>query len=140
MLRTTLFIGAMMLVLLGCGPDDEEPDPGQECVDLSTDCTPQYEPTFDNIHSRTLSGSCAVAGGACHSSQGEQAGLAMEDADEAYRALTDGGRVVEGDAACSLLIRRLYSDDSSEQMPPGMPLSDGERCAIAQWIDDGAVR
>lgn len=136
MVRSTCIAVAMVVACVGCGPDGEE----MECADVPADCSPQYEPTFDNIHSRTLSGSCALTGGACHANAGGQGGLQLENSSTAYESLTAEGRVVPGDAACSLIVRRLYSDDAAEQMPPGKPLSRGERCAIVQWIDDGAPR
>ena len=70
-------------------------------------------------------------------------GLIFADEDSAYAALLgEGGgksRVVAGDAACSLMIERLDATDA-KVMPPGAPLADAERCAIAQWIQNGAKR
>ena len=109
-----------------------------ECVDAPNACTPQYEPTFENIHSRTLLQSCAVSGGACHATPTASGGFSMTGADEAYDELTT--RVDTDDPGCGTLSQRLYADDPAVQMPPGMTLSDGERCAIVQWIQDGAPR
>lgn len=134
LLTRSILLFVSLSALAACGPE------GSVCVDLPTDCSPQYEPTFDNIHDRTLTPGCAVSGGACHANAGAQGGLTLEDAATAYENLTRGGRLESGDPACSLIVERLYSDDAAEQMPPGKPLSDGERCAIVQWIEDGASR
>lgn len=122
----------MASLLAGCTGDD--------CVSgLDPDCTPAYPPTFEDIHQRTLTQSCAIAGGACHATAGRQGGLALEDLDEAYRMLVDEQRVIPNDAACSLVVMRIEADDS-RQMPPGTPLRAAERCAIETWIRNGAER
>jgi hypothetical protein len=116
---------------------------GDECVEVSTDCTPLYEPTFDNIYANTLLQRCAVGGGSCHLAGGNQGGLSLPDADAAYDALVGGGdnaRVIGGDPSCSLLLSRLAAPDDGDVMPPGARLADNELCAIAQWVDDGAKR
>ncbi len=64
----------------------------------------------------------------------------LDEIDAAWSALVDDGRVLPGDAACSLLITRLEADDPAAAMPPGSPLSEAERCAVRQWVDDGAPR
>ena len=113
---------------------------GDECVtDLDTACAPLYQPTFQNVFDQTLVPTCGIAGSACHGADGRQAGLVFAEIEEAHRLLLDG-RVEAGDAACSLLMRRLESDDSGFQMPPGRKLNEAERCAIQQWIGNGAAR
>jgi hypothetical protein len=37
-------------------------------------------------------------------------------------------------------MKRLESSDPDWVMPVGDPLPEGERCAIAQWIANGAAR
>ena len=117
---------------------------GNECVELPAQCDPLYPPTYDNVFSRTLEVKCALSGGACHSAEGAMGGLIYEDPDEAYGLLVgDGGGdrpVLPGDPACSELVRRITSRDPDVQMPPGNRLSDQERCAIIQWIANGAER
>jgi len=120
----------------GCGAD--------ECVNaLPADCAPLYTPNYDEIFARTLAPTCAQSGSACHSSAGRAGGLAFAEADDAYASLLgqDGGeaRVLPGDAACSPLVIRLEADDDGV-MPPGAPLDAAERCAIIQWIANGAAR
>lgn len=112
-----------------------------EGLDTAT-CQPLYDPTFDNVYEKTLAKTCALSGSSCHSAEGAQGGLSFESADAAYEHLTGGGdpKVKSGDAACSLLVERIESTDDATLMPPGSPLSDAERCAIEQWIQNGAKR
>jgi len=122
----------LALALAGCS--------GDECLtDLSADCAPLYEPTFQNVFDQTLKPSCGLPGISCHSADGRKAGLVMAEIEEAHRLLLDG-RVEASNAACSLMMRRLESDDPNFQMPPGRRLSDAERCAIQKWIENGAMR
>ncbi|MEP7122247.1 MAG: c-type cytochrome domain-containing protein [Byssovorax sp.] len=131
---------ALAALASGCS----SPETATGCVtSLDLTCAPLYDPTFDQIYTRTLKPTCALSGASCHASEGQMGGLAFADADSAYAALLgEGGakpRVVAGDAACSLLIERLDATDS-KVMPPGAPLADAERCAVAKWIQDGAKR
>lgn len=111
---------------------------GEQCIEAQATCNPLYQPVFDEVFSRTIQPSCAIAG-ACHSGPSAQAGLRMDDADEAYRLLVDEGRLIPGDPSCSLLTSRLVGTRGGV-MPPGAMLSDTERCAIETWIADGAKR
>ncbi len=119
---------------------------GSDCVTtIDAGCTPLYPPTFDNIYMNTLQKTCAQNGTACHSPQGRMGGLYYSDPDTAYRLLrgmVDGrARVLPGDPACSILVERIEGPSSlGQQMPPGMPLPESERCAIEQWIWMGAMR
>ncbi|MCC7380316.1 MAG: hypothetical protein IT384_00695 [Deltaproteobacteria bacterium] len=136
-MRRSLFfpVGLLALVLSGCGGSGD----CLEALDLA--CAPLYEPTFAELHARTLSGSCAVGG--CHSGTSRAAGISLEGIDEAYAALTGeagGPRAIAGDAACSLLVRRVESSEASFVMPPGRPLSTAERCVIRRWVANGAQR
>jgi hypothetical protein len=117
---------------------------GPACVSVTSDCSPLYAPTFDEIFSRTLSPTCAQPGAGCHSSGGIQGGLYFATADSAYALLlgdsTAAATVVPGDASCSVLVERLESNDPATLMPPGSKLSDAEICAVVQWIQEGAKR
>jgi hypothetical protein len=128
-----LTLAALVGAVVSAGCEDE-------CVTVSTACDPLYAPTFDEVHARTLVTSCATAGAACHGAEGGRGGLVLSDREGAYGALVEAGRVVSGDPGCSELVARLVSTDPDVQMPPGAPLSDAERCAIVQWIADGAAR
>ena len=112
-----------------------------DCVAVSSDCAPLYEPTFDNIHQRTLVPSCAI-GSSCHSSEGAKAGLVFDTADESYKAILGlddpGSAFIPDDPGCSLIVKRIESIENP--MPPGQRLSEAERCVIVQWIAQGAPR
>lgn len=131
----TALVGVPLVGAPACGGDD--------CVEVSTSCEPLYEPTFDNVWQNTLVASCAV-GSTCHTSGGDRGGLSLDDADRAYAELLgdsgDDARVLAGDPSCSALIRRIVTDDEGEAMPPGAPLSEAERCAVIQWVANGAKR
>ncbi|MEZ5397985.1 MAG: c-type cytochrome domain-containing protein [Bryobacterales bacterium] len=100
-------------------------------------CTPQYDPTFDNVWGNTLSTSCALGG--CHGAGAASGGLSMgSDADAAYEALA-GGYVEPGDPGCSLVVDHLEPDGLGD-MPPGRVLDEAERCAVRTWIAQGAAR
>lgn len=129
-------VGAVLAVgLWGCG---------EECVTVDPGCAPLYAPTFENVFARTLAPTCAVGDSSCHGASGGRGGLVLAEREAAYAALVgvgarDGGvRVVPGDPGCSALVVRLVSDDAEVQMPPGAPLAEAERCAIEQWIANGA--
>src|SRR5512132_1248561 len=98
--------------LLACGCSDGAP--AQACVEtLDLACAPLYSPTFDQVYTRTLQPTCALAGASCHSSEGAMGGLVFADPDAAYDALLGksgaAARVVAGDAACSVIVERLYA-------------------------------
>jgi hypothetical protein len=68
----------------------------------------------------------------------------LSDETESYELLLGerGGkaRVIPGGAPCSELIVRTHSLDKPWQMPPGTALSEGERCALRLWVEQGALR
>ncbi len=136
-LAHSLAIGCTCSLGLGGCSDD--------CVAVPVDCAPLYAPSFDNVFTRTLVPTCASGGSSCHAPSGGRGGLVFEDQAAAYDALvghaagSGGTRVIAGDAGCSLLVQKLESTDEAFQMPPGSPLSAPERCAIEQWIADGAA-
>ena len=109
--------------------------------ELPADCAPLYAPTFDQVYTQTLQAKCAVAGGACHSSEGAKGGLILEGIDVAYANLVEAdGRIVPFEPGCGELSRRLESTDPTVVMPVGGGLSEPERCAIQMWIRAGAAR
>jgi hypothetical protein len=121
---------------LSCSPD--APSEGEACVEVSAECNPIVSPpTFDAIYSNILHGSCASGAGACH---GRGAGgLSMDTADAAFEGLS--ARLTPGDISCSPLVQRIESTDPVRRMPPGpTPLTEPQRCAIRQWIANGAER
>ncbi len=112
--------------------------------DLDAACAPLYEPLWSNVYARTLEPTCGTGGSTCHSAEGAQGGFAVGDEQSTWEHLLgrDGGSapVVAGDPECSPIVRLLRSTDSSEQMPPGDPLSEAEICAVQRWIADGATQ
>jgi hypothetical protein len=122
----------VLYVVAGCGG----PEPPKCLEDLVADCTPQYEPTFTNVYTNTFARSCGVGGASCHA--GDQASLRLDDEQLAYDHLV-GFQVIAADAACSPLMERLERSGSGA-MPPGAKLAAEERCAVQQWIDNGAPR
>lgn len=132
-MRLVFLIVSAAVAAGGCGDD---------CVEIDLECTPQYEPTFDNIYTNTLAPTCGVPGAACHASEGAQGGLIMDDPEIAYDRLVESAdaRVIAGDAACSELTRRIDPAGPGPRMPPGGMLEPEVICAIEQWIQNGAPR
>jgi hypothetical protein len=143
-----LWAGSMALSLLvGCGDAPAASDAGGCLAPLDTACQPAYPATFRNLFDNELGATCgsAATGGSCHSAEGAQGGLVMEDFDTAYDHLlgsADGrARVEPGDPECSLLMQRIESTDTQFRMPPGTSaLPDNVRCAFQHWIAEGAVK
>lgn len=134
----------VVMVAAACVACAETGAPAPACLEpVDTECTPLFEPTFREIHTRRFSGTCSSGVGSCHGPNGRKGGLALADFDEAYDLLlgNDGekARVIPGDPECSELVRRL-DDTGPNVMPPGEPLSEGERCAVRLWIENGALK
>jgi hypothetical protein len=130
--------GIALSTLGGCASDPSPSAPA--CVAVDRACAPAYEPTFDNVFTKTLQPSCALAGSSCHASAGHNGGLVLDDPETAYRLLMQNQRAIAKDPECSALTRRLESTDTAVMMPPGLPLAQAERCAIIQWMARGALR
>ena len=124
----------MLVALTASGCSDDSP-----CVtSLNLDCAPLYEPVYEQIFTRTIEPRCAVADGSCHAGPAAQGGLRLDEIDLAYENLVTGGRVLPGDASCSLVVARI--EGQGKLMPPGRALPEAERCTIEQWIENGAAR
>jgi len=145
-MRSMLIVAC--LALAACNGDDGENMAGMSgdgaCLPaLELDCDPTFTPTFDEIYDRELR-SCGANGSLCHGAEGDHGGLTLADRDGAYDALLGIGeehaRVIPGDPECSILIQRLESTDANFVMPRGTPLTPGKRCAIRQWVANGAER
>jgi hypothetical protein len=134
--------------LLGFGCSDPEPAPPARPPCLATvdvdGCTPLVPPEFPALFTDVFNQSCTSSATGCHGSEGRQGGLAFVDPDEAYELLLGVGgtkaRLEPGNAACSELIVRLDSPGQPWSMPPGAPLSEGLRCSIRRWVEQGAKR
>jgi hypothetical protein len=130
-LRRWLALGVAGLV--GCSAD-----PPPACIAVDTSCAPAYAPTFDNIYTMTLRGTCGSQSASCHSEVGMQGGMSFQDQQHAFDALR-AGRVMPGNPGCSKMIVRTDSPGAPYQMPPGDPVSEQVRCALIQWVAAGAA-
>jgi hypothetical protein len=142
-----LYVGFGLLLgpTPGCdGSDGDDDGTLPACVSRDpAACAPLYAPTFANVHASTLMPRCGTAGSACHAgpdAMGASGGMLVTgDVTQTYQAIFGNDFVVAGDAPCSVLMVRLDVDDDALRMPPGSSgLPEGERCAVAQWIDAGA--
>jgi hypothetical protein len=133
------FVGIALSLLAGC---PSEPPP--ECIAaehaIDEACAPGYVPTFDNVYKNTIKESCGSTKSNCHSAAGRAGGLSFETQAIAYEQLLDPaqGRVIAGNPRCSEMIVRAHSPGEDYQMPPGEPLSAPARCALVQWVLQGA--
>jgi hypothetical protein len=136
-------VSALFAVAAVLACDTEQPYIAK-CVAVDLTCEPSHEPTFDVIFENILAPRCGLPGNGCHSTEGAQDGLVLDEVDRAYDTLMglegDRSRVIPGDPSCSLVVTRLASISPTLVMPPGEPLPDAERCAIDRWILDGALR
>ena len=114
------------------------------CITVDTSCAPLYSPTFDNVYANTLSVSCGSTNSSCHNGAGPS-GMSFATEAEAYSQLLlkskyepSRFRVEPGNAACSVMIVRTDSPGASYQMPIGTALMASERCALVQWVQEGA--
>lgn len=123
--------------LAGCSDDGGGTLECVTDVDFAT-CQPLYQPTWENVHANTITRSCSTGGLSCHARAGAQGNVVLGDAAQSYQALLDGGYLLPGNAACSELVMRLYTDDRDLLMPRGARLPDAEACAIGQWVAQGA--
>ena len=77
---------------------------------------------------------------ACHGPDAEtvEGGLRLDLRDQ---AVEHTGAIVPGDADASELVRRIFSDDPYERMPPPethKPLTESEKQVLRRWVDQGA--
>jgi hypothetical protein len=153
----TAALGLVLLYgLAACGDggshaaDAGSRDAGSMCTgSLSLDCSVAFMPTYPSIYQNLFAKTCGspTTGHACHGPDGKQAGLVLLGMDTAYDALLGNDadhypRVIPGDPECSILMRRLESDDPNFRMPlnAGKKLPEAERCAVRKWIANGAAK
>jgi hypothetical protein len=134
---------ASSALLVACGSSGGSDEPACLPAPVSTDCTPLYAPTFENVFGQTLSMKCAVSG--CHKAPDAKAGMELDNIDTAYTELltkstTSEPRVKAGDLQCGKVIVRLDTKGESYSMPPSNPLMETELCSIRKWIAAGATR
>ena len=138
-----LSLGAPFALLAAACSTSSGPAPDPPCVQgLSADCAATYDPpTYSTIFDKILHPTCATGRGTCHTADTAPNGLVFETADDAYKLLLDGRRVLPGDPSCSLIMKRLTSTDPNYHMPKGsLSLSAGDQCTIVRWIATGAAR
>jgi hypothetical protein len=133
----------LVAVVLGGCPSTPPPACLADAPDPT--CGSLYVPTFDNVYTNTLAKNCGSTNSSCHSASGHQDGLSFADEQTAYNdLLAPSGkdpkrdRVVPGDIMCSLMLVRVESVGADYQMPPGNALDPRERCALVQWVNNGA--
>ena len=73
----------------------------------------------------------------CHGREEASGGLRLDSYDAVMRGGERGPAVVPGNAAASLLLRKVLRRDKPA-MPPRKPLSPREVGVIRQWIESGA--
>jgi Planctomycete cytochrome C len=118
----------------GCS-DDVQP----ACTAVSISCQPLYVPTFANVYANTIAVRCGGDASSCHADS-SRSGLSFATKAASHGALLlNADRVVPGDASCSGMIVRVFSEGHDWSMPPGAPLAAAERCALAQWVQNGAI-
>lgn len=139
-MRGLLFVclHSWLLMLPAC----EEPPPACIATEHAIDeaCAPGYVPNFTNVYNNTLKDGCGSDKANCHSAEGRAGDMSFETQEIAYESLLKAseGRVKPGNPACSEMIVRANSPGEDYQMPPGDPLKTPARCALVQWVLQGA--
>ncbi|MCA9101247.1 MAG: PSD1 domain-containing protein [Planctomycetales bacterium] len=76
----------------------------------------------------------------CHGTQEQEGELRLDQRASALGADRSEPLIMPGDAAASLLVRRVLGSDDLDVMPPdGEPLADELVTTLRTWIDAGAV-
>lgn len=119
-IRSAAFAFAFLLALVGACTGDPSERPA----------------TWAYLHPAIIAPSCATS--SCHGARVETAGVALDDARDAYDALIDRGFVVPGDPASTLM--SLLEGDERGRMPPDAPLPAADIELIQIWIEAGAPR
>ncbi|MCC9642549.1 PSD1 and planctomycete cytochrome C domain-containing protein [Rhodopirellula sp. JC740] len=100
------------------------------------DISAPQQVSFNRDIRGVLSDKCFLCHGPDESTR--EAGLRLDRREDAL----DAGAIVPGEVDASELIARITSDDPDLVMPPpgtGKTISDDERTAIEQWIQQGAA-
>jgi hypothetical protein len=87
-----------------------------------------------------LSDNCFLCHGPDEASR--QAGLRLDKRDAAFAARPHGAAIVSGNAAASLLYRRISAPDVATRMPPAYSrrsLTAAQIALLKRWIDEGAA-
>ena len=92
--------------------------------------------TWPYVHAAIVAPSCATA--SCHVERVQTAGVALDDADDAYDVLIERRFVVPGDPSSTLM--SLLLGEERNRMPPDAPLPAADIDLIRAWIEAGAPR
>ena len=144
----------LSLLLVSCEDYGNDPGCEDDCGVCNGDnstcsgCTNLYAENFDEDAIVSDENSCVFTYNSisdifvqhcngCHSAQqGILGGLDLSSySDDGWPGNT-GASVVDGDAENSLLYIRVENDEMPE--PPASPLSNNQKNAIRQWINQGA--
>jgi hypothetical protein len=76
----------------------------------------------------------------CHGENKRRGGLRLSNRVDAFMPSDSGEAVIKpGNAAASLMLKRILAESEDERMPPkGDPLNDEQVATIRQWITEGA--
>jgi len=137
---------AVLPCVVACTSSDPAAGDPPCVTGLSADCQATYDPpTYETIYAKIFVPTCATGKGTCHTSDAAMGGLVFASPDDAYAMLLGQNgahaRVLPNDASCSLLMKRLTSNDPNYRMPRGpTPLSAGDICTVTKWIAQGAPK
>lgn len=124
--RLAVVLLALSCIALGSGRAAEESKPGggehEALVNFAADVQPL-------LKQRCVS---------CHNASFQTAHLRLDDKDAALQGGDSGPVILPGNAAESLLIRRISGSDLGLRMPPTGALPDREIAVLRKWIDEGA--
>ena len=123
------------VLFAGCS---ETPPPTCTALVLDEACAPLYQPSFTNVYANTITTDCGSSRGACHADGGESK-LSFATEQAAYDNLLRD-YVTAGNPECSEMIVRTADVGEDYTMPQGDSLGESERCALQQWVRQGAVR
>ena len=105
------------------------------CTAIATPATADDRSDFfENRIRPLLSQKCAE----CHTGKTPEGDLRIDSLEMLRKGGMGGPAIVDGDAAASLLIRRLTTSDPGFVMPPEDPLSESEIADVTRWINEGA--
>jgi len=75
----------------------------------------------------------------CHGAEKQRGGLRLDRKTDSLRGGDSGAIIHPGKAAASLLLKKVQSRDSAEQMPPtGERLTPQQVVTLQKWINAGA--
>ena len=103
-------------------------------LSVSWICPAQAEVSFAEQVQPLLRQHCVI----CHGEALQQNGLRLDGSEAAMRGGNSGPAIEPGNAAGSLLFKRLQGSEGLQQMPPGRSLAPAEIETFRAWIDAGA--